>query len=304
MPIWLPSRRYTILLTTIHQNLFQQWNRCQGHRTLPVYLRSREWRCQEGQRHWPMMQKTEMLKSQRFHWKWRLEKAEWLHCEEVGTELKATLELLFPEIYPKMANERVVSSLFVKRIPVGPMRGTHHCQTSTDNVLENGWCRRYCWATMDSMDTSTCRPGFYQINSMLPLKKVEHCVQVNSDKPALSFIESNLQHPHQLNENFGIDQKLAASTIQKENSTAPIWPRVSCHDGRCQQIEMSKSIKSFPGKNWCLRRPTWIHLDSMETSQQRHGFNQINSILLLQKCKRVDIMFKSKVASHHLALLT
>ena len=38
-----------------------------------------------------------------------------------------------------MANERVVSSLFVERIPLGPMTGTHHCRTPTGNVLENAW---------------------------------------------------------------------------------------------------------------------------------------------------------------------
>ena len=115
----------------------------------------------------------------------------------------------------------------------------------------------------------------------------------------LALLNESTRFQHQLNKNFVIDQKLAGCHHTRENLTASM-----VHDERCQQIRIRESIKSFPDKSLCLRRPTWIHLDSMETSQQRHGFNQINSILLLQKCKRVDIMFKSKVASHHLALLT
>ena len=59
---------------------------------------------------------------------------------------------------------------------------------------------------LNSMETSQQRPGFYQINSMLLL----HCVQVNSDKPPLGFINISAHHQHQLNENFAIDQKPAS----------------------------------------------------------------------------------------------
>ena len=96
--------------------------------------------------------------------------------------------------------KRVVSSLIVKAMPMGLIMGTYHCRAPTGNVFE----RRCCWATMDSMDTPTW------INSTLPLKKGERCVQVNNDKPPLGFINISAHHQHQLNENFAIDQKPAS----------------------------------------------------------------------------------------------
>ena len=86
-------------------------------------------------------------------------------------------------------------------------KGTLHTPTLNGQVLKNSVCSRSSWSTMD---TSQHKAGFFQNQfnvGVAKLQKGGHYVQANA--PALE--RKSTSPTHQLNENFPIDLKPAAT---------------------------------------------------------------------------------------------